>query len=307
MSSEPYAQADLITFQRKFGTEKACRKRLYLMKWPDGYCCPRCANKAAYHIEARGLYQCSACRHQTSLTAGTVMHRTRTPLVKWFWAIYLVSADKRGHSALALSEKLNIGHKCAWMMLHKIRKAMETRDADYQLAGLIQVDDAFFNGGVGKGGDKRGRGTSKVPVLVMAATLNDAITFAKMEVLETVDSENLRASLGSHVMPGQSIKSDGYRAYNVVKEMGHEHQGEVIYTKEGPPHYDALRWVNILVSTAKAFILGTYHGVMKKHLQRYLSEFCYRFNRRFWSEQGFDRLLLACANAKTITYADLRR
>jgi hypothetical protein len=307
MSPKPYAQMDLITFQRKFGTEKACRKRLYLMKWPDGYFCPRCGNKAAYHIEARGLYQCSACRHQTSLTAGTVMHRTRTPLVKWFWAIYLVSTDKRGHSALALSEKLDIGHKCAWTMLHKIRKAMEARDADYQLAGLVQVDDAFFNGGAGKGGDKRGRGTSKVPVLVMAATRDDVITFAKMEVLENVDSENIQTSLESHVIPGQSIRSDGYRAYNVVKGMGHQHQAEVIYSKQGPPNYDALKWVNILVSNAKAFILGTYHGVMKKHLQRYLSEFCYRFNRRFWSEQGFDRLLLACANANTVTYAELRR
>lgn len=307
MASKPYAQMDLITFQRRFGTEKACQKRLFLMKWPDGYRCPRCGCPKFYHVETRGLYQCTACKHQTSLTAGTVMHRTRTPLVKWFWAIYLLSTDKRGYSALALSQKLDIGHKCAWMMLHKIRNAMGARDAEYQLAGLIQVDDAFFNGGVGKGGDKRGRGTNKVPVLVMAATHNEAVTFAKMELLERVDGEHVQSILDMHVRPGQSIKSDGLAVFNVVKGMGHTHIPEVVYPKQGTPKYDALKWVNILVSNAKAFILGTYHGVMKKHLQRYLNEFCYRFNRRFWADQGFDRLLLACANANTTTYAELRR
>ncbi len=304
MSNKPYAQMDLITFQRRFGTEKACQKRLYLMKWPDGYRCPRCGCASSYQVETRGLYQCTACKHQTSLTAGTVMHKTRTPLVKWFWAIYLVSTDKRGYSAMALSRKLAIGLKCAWTMLHKIRRAMEARDAEYQLAGLIQVDDAFFKGGVNKGGDKRGRGTSKVPVLVMAATRNEAITFAKMEILQSVDGEHVQHILERHVKPGQHIKSDGLAVFNVVKGMGHAHSPEIVYPKQGSPNFDALKWVNILVSNAKAFILGTYHGVQKKHLQRYLNEFCYR---RFWSDQGFDRLLLACANARTITYAELRQ
>lgn len=305
--SKPYAQMDLITFQRRFGTEKACQKRLFLMKWPDGYRCPRCGCITSYHVETRRLYQCTACRHQTSLTAGTVMHKTRTPLVKWFWAIYLLSTDKRGHSSLALSRKLDIGIKCAWTMQHKIRNAMGARDAQYQLAGLIQIDDAFFSGGSKKGGAKRGRGTSKVPVLVMAATHNDAITFAKMEILDRVDGEHVQHILECHVKPEQKIRSDGLSVFSAVRELGHAHSPEVVYPKEGSPKYDALKWVNILVSNAKAFILGTYHGVRRKHLQRYLNEFCYRFNRRFWEGQGFDRLLLACANAKTTTYAELKR
>jgi len=306
MPAKPYSEMDLLTFQSQFGTEEACQKRLFLMKWSDGYICPRCGCKKAYHIDKRGLYQCSECRHQTSLTAGTVMHRTRTPLVKWFWAIYLISTDKRGFSALSLSRKLDIGIKCAWMMLHKIRNAMQARDAEYKLAGLIQVDDAFFSGGLKNGGDKRGRGTNKVPVLVMAATRKNAVTFAKMQLLDNVDSNHVQAALQRHVRSGQSIKSDGLPVFNIVKKIGHEHEPEVVYPKQGPPNYDALKWVNILVSNAKAFILGTYHGVTKKHLQRYLNEFCYRFNRRFWTEQGFDRLLLACARANSITYAELR-
>jgi transposase-like protein len=182
-------------------------------------------------------------------------------------------------------------------MQHKIRGAMGARDAGYQLAGLIRVDDAFFNGGAGKGDDKRGRGTSKVPVLVMAATRNGAVTFAKMEILEGVDGKHVHSILARHVCPKQSIKSDGLPVFNVVRSMGHTHCPEVVYPRQGTPNYAALKWVNILVSNTKAFIPGTYHGVMKKHLQRYLNEFCYRFNRRFRAGQGFDRLLLACANS----------
>jgi hypothetical protein len=267
---------------------------------------PALRQSEAYFLEKRLLYQCAACKHQTSLTAGTIMHRTRTPLVKWFWAIYLVATDKRGLSALALSRKIDIGLKCAWTMLHKIRKAMEARDAEYQLAGLIQVDDAFFKGGVDKGGDKRGRGTSKVPVLVMAAVKDEAITFAKMEVIENVDGSQIKAAIGKCVAKSQRIKTDGLPVYGAVKELGHEHAPEVVYPRKGQSNFDILKWVNILVSNAKAFILGTYHGVMKKHLQKYLDEYCYRFNRRFWPGQGFDRLLLACANARATTYAELR-
>ncbi len=188
------------------------------MRWPDGFRCPRCDSQEAYFLEKRRLYQCTKCKHQTSLTAGTVMHRTRTPLVKWFWAIYLVATDKRGLSALALSRKIDIGLKCAWTMLHKIRKAMEARDAEYQLAGLIQVDDAFFSGGIKKGGDKRGRGTSKVPVLVMAATKDEAITFARMEVLENVDGEHIKAVIESGWLALRPSKQMGCRPSTSLKK-----------------------------------------------------------------------------------------
>ena len=296
----------LLEWQKRYGTERACIKELAKVRWPDGFQCPECGSKKAYYIETRQLHQCSQCRHQVSVTADTLFHSTKLPLVKWFWAIFLVSTDKRGLSALALSRKIDIGLKCAWTMLHKIRKAMETRDAGYPLAGLIQVDDAFFKGGVNKGGDKRGRGTNKVPVIVMAAVKDEAITFAKMEVVEDVESDAIKSVLEVHVAPGQTVRSDGFPAYNVVKDIGLTHDKQIVYPKHGAPRYDVLKWVNILVSNAKAFILGTYHGVQKKHLQRYLDEFCYRFNRRFWPGQAFDRLLLACSRSGPITYAELR-
>jgi len=303
---KPYRDMDLVAFQRRFATEKACRKRLFALRWPEGFRCPKCGGSESYVLEKRLLYQCVNCKHQTSLTAGTIMHRTRTPLVKWFWAIFLVSTDKRGLSALALSRKINIGLKYAWTMLHKIRKAMEARDAEYQLAGLIQVDDAFFKGGVNKGGDKRGRGTAKVPVIVMAAVKGEAVTFAKMQVVENVDGKKIKAVLSEHVAPGQIVRSDGFAAYNVVEELDLAHDKQIVHPRQGEPCFDMLKWVNILVSNAKAFILGTYHGVQKKHLQKYLDEYCYRFNRRFWPGQAFDRLLLACSRSGPMTYAELR-
>lgn len=169
------------------------------------------------------------------------MQRTRTPLVKWFWAIYLVAMDKRGLSALALSRKIDIGLKYAWSLLHKIRKAMEARDAGCQLAGLIQVDDTFFSGGVKKGGDNRGRGTSKVPVLVMAATRDEAITFAKMEVLENVDGDHIKDVLQKRVADSKSIKTDGLPAFNVAEQIGHEHIPVVVYPKTGEPDDDVFK------------------------------------------------------------------
>jgi transposase-like protein len=233
------------------------------------------------------------------------MHKTRTPLLKWFWAMFLAITDKRGISALALTLKIDVSYKTAWGMLHKIRKAMGVRDADYQLAGFIQVDDAFFKGGLKKGGDKRGRGTSMVPVLVMAAIKDEALTFAKMDVVEHVDSVTVKNTFEKYVASSQTIISDGFPSYNIAKKIGHEHRPDVVYPTKGKPNYDVLKWVNILVSNAKAFILGTFHGVQKKHLQKYLDEYCYRFNRRWWQSQGLDRLLMACAKSGPVGLSEL--
>ncbi len=233
------------------------------------------------------------------------MHKTRTPLLKWFWAIFRMISDKRGIFGLDISYKVGVTYKTAWGMLHKIRLAMAARDSHYQLAGLIQVDDAFLKGGLSKGGDKRGRGTSKVPVLVMAAIKNDAFTFAKMNVVGHVDSETIKDSLKNNVVHSQIIKTDGFPAYNVAKKIGHQHISEVVYPVDEKPDFAFLKWINIVVSNAKAFILGTYHGVQKKHLQKYLNEYCYRLNRRWWRDQGFDRLLMACFKVKSVGLSEL--
>ena len=134
----------IIEFQRRFRTEVACRKHLFKLKWPDGFRCPICGHHEYFNLPKRQLFQCKSCGHQTSVTADTIMHRTRTPLRKWFWAIYLVANDKRGLSALQLSKKLKVSYFVAWSMLQRIRRAMKERDSSYELKGVIEIDEAFF-------------------------------------------------------------------------------------------------------------------------------------------------------------------
>ena len=299
---KPYKAISLPQFERRFRTESACQKHLFRLRWPEGFICPNCGHKHYYELPKRHLYQCKSCKHQTSVTAGTVMHRSRTALKKWFWAIFLLANDKRGLSALQLSKKLDVSYYVAWTMLHKIRYGMMDRDRPYELKGVIEIDDSFFGGGAG--GDKRGRGTQKTPVIIEASTNKDAVGFARMRVVKTMDKKTIQKVVTQDVAPNQTIKTDGWRAYNVVKENGHQHQIELSSNLKSNK---TLKWVHILASNAKAFLLGTFHGVDKKHLQEYLHEFCYRFNRRFWEDQLFDRLVTACAYSKTITYAELTR
>ena len=119
-----YQELSLLQFKKKFSSERACQKALEKARWPNGFVCPKCAHTQASRITTRSLLQCSRCHHQVSLTAGTIFHKTRTPLVKWFWTIYLASQDKGGVSAMRLAKQLELGYKTAWLMLHKIRSAM---------------------------------------------------------------------------------------------------------------------------------------------------------------------------------------
>ena len=298
---KPYQETNLLEFQKKYQTEQDCEKRLFELRWPQGFVCPSCGHHEYYFVSKRKLYQCKNCRHQASLTAGTVMHGTRAPLLIWFWAIYMVSTDKRGLSALSLSKKLGISYWKAWTMLQKIRRAMRERDSKYRLAGIVEMDDSFF-GGPKEGGDKRGRGSSKTAVIVEASTNGDGIGYAKMTVVGHVDSTTIQGLVKADVKENQMIKTDGFRAYNIVGRSGHKHQRALI---KGKKAHEVLTRTHILISNAKSYILGTFHGIGKKHFQAYLDEFCYRLNRRKWEPQLFDRLVTACVNSKGVCYAEL--
>ena len=298
---KPYKEIDLIEFEKRFRTEKQCERRLFKLRWPKGFTCPECSHKEYFNLPKRKLFQCKKCGYQASLTAGTVMHGTKTTLLKWFWAIYLVSTDKRGISALALSKRLKISYWVAWTMLQKIRKAMRDRDSNYKLNGIIEIDDSFF--GSRKEGGKRGRGSSKKAVLIEASTTDKGgIGYARMQVVDAVDGEHIKRVVKADVKDNQVVKTDGYKSYESVKKLGHRHQKEVV---KGKKAHIVLKWVHILSSNAKVFISGTYHGIDKKHLQAYLDEFCYRFNRRRWEYHLFDRLVTACANSSGMTYSEL--
>ena len=144
------AQAESITFEEfrtRFSTEEICRAELFRLRFPNGFFCPKCGCTEYYPVRGRNAFQCRACRHQTSVTAGTVMHRTHLPLTAWFWAIYLCATDKRGISAVQLSRTLNICYESAWYLLHRIRCAMAQRDENYALSGIVEMDDGYVVAG----------------------------------------------------------------------------------------------------------------------------------------------------------------
>ena len=294
----------LIEFQRRFPTEEACEEHLFKVRWPEGFICPNCQSMRFYKVQTRGLYQCTSCRRQTSVTAGTVIHKSKMPLQIWFWAIYLCVTDKRGRSALSLSRHVGVSYPTAWLMLHKIRPAMAARDASYKLSGLVEIDDAYFGGqtqrepGSGKG---HGRGTDKAKVVVAVSMANGKPAYVRMKVIDQMSTRELTGFATECVKPGAEIVTDGLAAYTKLSELGYNHSPKV-FKKEGP---EFLKWVHTIISNAKAYIDGTYHGLDKVHLQSYLDEFCYRFNRRNRSKELFSRLLAACVDGPITTYAEL--
>jgi transposase-like protein/ribosomal protein L37AE/L43A len=278
----------LLEWQKRYGTERACVNELTKVRWPDGFQCPECGSQKAYYIENRQLHQCSQCRHQVSATAGTLFHSTKLPLVKWFWAIYLVATDKGGISALRASKLLGVSWPTAQSILSKIRIAMAHRDSIYRLGRLIEFDDTYVGG---KRTGKRGRGAAgKRPVLVAVETKGNTAGFVAMEAVDSVSKDTVRQFLAKHLKPSQTVKTDALPALNAVNEtQTHE--------KKVTPPEEASQWlplVHIIIGNMKTFINGTFHGVSSKHLQEYLNEFCYRFNRRFWEPELPLRLLNAC-------------
>ena len=293
----------LIEFMDRFGDNEACRHHLYKMRWPDGFVCPKCNTAGEpFNVASRNLYQCKSCNHQASVTAGTIMDKSRTPLHKWFLAIYLMGQDKRGCSALKLKRELGIAYDTAWTMGHKIRKAMGNRDSGYLLGGTVDVDDSFF-GGTREGG-KRGRGADKTAV-VFGVSFNEKgkCEYMKAKIVPEVDGNALTEFAKKNIEQGAMIRSDGFRSYRKLSE-GYQHNPQVFDPKQNPEH---LKWLHVIVSNAKSFVLGTYHGLGSKHLQAYLDEFVFRFSRRKWHDQLFNRILCACVNSSVFTRYELIR
>lgn len=292
----------LVEFLNKYSTEEACENQLFELKWPSGYKCEKCGCIHFYKISSRrlSLYQCKDCGYQATVTVNTVMERTHLSLTKWFLAIYLVVHDKRGKSALALSKDIEVAYNTSWLMLQKIRLAMGNRDACYKLGGFIELDDAYF-GGPTKG-DKRGRGTDKVKVIVGLSL--DEIgrpLFAKIEVVKNIKGDTLFEFADRNIFEGATISSDAYSSYQALAK-DYDHQPKKFEANDESDH---LKWLHTVIANAKAFIAGTFHGLDVSHYQRYLNEFCYRFNRRFDEKKLFFRLLNCCASGTHIPLHEL--
>lgn len=300
-----YQAIDFFQFQKRFATEARCRKFLIKQRWGNGYICPKCGYLEAYYIKTRITFQCKQCRHQVSLTSGTIFHKTKIPLRKWFWMIFLMAQSKHSYSVMGLQRLLKIkNYKAAWLMAHKIRHALSDRDARYLLTGIIEMDDSYF--GSSKTPGKRGRGADKKSTVVVSAQTNEfkKPVFASMTVVPKINSENVSSVSESTVSDGSTVKTDGWKAYHALKERNIIHEKHII----GDPKKasEILPAVHLVIANCKGILRGIHHGVSKKHLHLYLAEFCYRFNRRFWQDQVFDRMIKACLSTNTITLAELR-
>jgi transposase-like protein len=280
----------LMEFEKSFGTEEKCAAYLMQKRWKDGFICPKCQHSEYYYIQTRMLFECQNCQTQTSLTAGSLMHKSKLSLKTWFWAMYLVAHDKRGKSALSLSVILDLNYRTALRLMRKIREAMKDRDSHYMLSGTVEMDDAYF-GAPRKGKD--GRGTDKAKaVIALSKDEENHPLFLRIEVIDGVTIEEIKRVTKKCVKPGSTIVSDGHTSYKPLAQNGYRHEARAYYKEDKE---DFLKSLHKVIGNVKAYILGTYHGLGAAYLQSYFDEFCFRFNRRFNPNEIFDRLLNACA------------
>jgi transposase-like protein len=295
-----YEPMTLLEFQERFRTEVDCQNALAQMRWPDGFLCPKCGHDVGYQLTEKRRIQCACCRHQTSLTAGTIFHKTRLPLRLWFWMIYMVAHDKGGASAMRLSKELRLRYATVWLMLHKIRAAMSKRDGNYKLSGALEIDQAFF--GRAATTKKPSKADNQAMVLVMIESQGKKAGYLDMSIIDAASREAIEARVAQKVEPRQRARTDGLQANYVIRSMGHQLNAEPV---SGFQACIEMPWVHTAIALAKRFLLGTYHGVSAKYLQFYLDEFCYRFNRRHCRGTIVTRLLQACTLATPVYEATL--
>lgn len=268
----------LAEFMDTFGSDEACREYLIQQRWPDGFRCPRCGHDQATHLKKWERWTCRQCLHQTSLIAETALRGTRKPLKTWFLAMYLVTSSKGGISASELQRQLGLrSYQTAWAWLKKLRAAM-VDPARKPLQGEVEVDESYV-GGKEKG--VRGRLTKKKAIVVCAVE-NTGKGFGRirLQVIGDVTQASLGAFVNDNVEGGATTITDGWKGYNTLGKAGFKHLQTVI-SKSKASASQVLPGVHRVFSLLKRWLLGTHQGVVSaKHLQSYLDEFTFRFNRR---------------------------
>ena len=287
----------LYNFIRSYGTEKQCYQTLFRYRWPDGFICPKCGGKGHCEISSRKVLQCHRCRTQTSLIAGTIFSSTKLPLTIWFLAIYLITQSKDGVSSLNLARTLGVSANTALMLKHKLQQTMKERDDNQPLTEFILIDDAYWGGKKQDG--KRGRGaTGKVPFVASISLSEEGHPIRmRMSKMSGFLKDEITSWSKKHLSPNSWVVSDGLNCFPGVKKAQCFHASIVTHTKNGYDPEKIFKWVNIMIGNVKNALHGTYHHVSERHLPRYLSEFCYRFNRRFDLDRMVDRL--ACIAMRT--------
>jgi len=309
--SKPTAGVDyprnLQEFDRWFPDETACRSYIFSVRWPEGYECFRCRSKAPPWITSRGYLHCRECEGERSITAGTVFENTRKPLRAWFQAIWLVTSQKHGASALGLQRILGLGsYQTAWVWLHKLRRAMVRPDRE-RLHGSVEVDETYL-GGAASGG-KRGRGAENKEIVVIAVEVLHPKGFGRIRMRRVADvsGDSLVPFICDVTEPGTEILTDGWRGYNRLIEHSCQHR-RTVQSNSGDPVHVAMPGVHQIAGLLKRWLLGIHQGaVSAKHLDYYLDEYTFRFNRRTSRARGmlFYRLMQQAVATASVPYRQL--
>lgn len=294
----------LSELEKRFNTEEACRSYLYALRWPNGFICPRCSHSEAWKM-SDGLFRCKACSYKISITAGTIFEKTRKPLGVWFRVIWWTTSQKYGASAKGLQRMLGLGsYETAWTWLHKLRRAMVRRGRD-RLSGIIEVDETFI-GGEKQG--KRGRGAEgKSLVVIVAQKDNKKIGRIRLRRIPNASAESLERAIQDAVEPGSTVRTDGWLGYNGLSGLGYKHR---IVRENAVIGENLLPRCNLVASLLKRWLGGTLQGaVSHEHLDYYLDEYTFRFNRRTSRHRGklFYRLLQQAMVTNVVTYDNLKK
>jgi transposase-like protein len=293
----------LLELEKRFATDQACREYLFALRWPEGFVCPRCGGRAAWPM-ARGLWLCGQCRHQASVIAGTIFQDSRLPLTLWFRAMWYVTSQKNGVSALGVQRVLGLGsYQTAWAWLHKLRRAMVRPGRD-RLAGAVEVDETYW--GTEEEG-VIGRQTQDKALVIVAAQEDGPRKIGRIRLrrIDDLSKATLHGFIAENIEPGSVVRTDGLPAYRSL--AGYRHV-PVVVTGSGQSADELLPRVHMVISLVKRWLLGTHQGaVSHRHLDYYLDEFTFRFNRRKSASRGklFYRLVQQVVHVEPHPYRDL--
>jgi len=294
-----------MEFEKMFATEGQCREYLTALRWENGFLCPRCGHNRAWSTN-RGLYHCSGCSHQTSVIAGTIFEGTHKSLCMWFRAMWHVTNAKSGMNAVTLQHALGLGsYQTAWTWLHKLRRAMVRPGRD-RLSGLVEMDETYL-GGEEEG--VRGRETEKKSLIAIGVEV-DGISIGRIRMRQIPDasSQSLLPFVQDAVEPGSTVRTDGWAGYAGLPDLGYTHDVKVLRGKGKSAASNLLPKVHRVVSLLKRWMLGTHQGsISSDHLDYYLDEFTFRFNRRTSSSRGklFYRLVQQALQIEHTFYREI--
>ena len=286
----------LSEFIQCYGTEALCETALEHARWPDGFVCPECGERAhsRFLADGRQYWQCSRCRTQSTVCSGTLFHASKLPLTKWFQAIYLVTQNKNNLSALSLKRHLGVAYATAWRVKHKLLEAMRQRESRRLLQGVVFADDAVLGG---EHAGKPGRGSENKAPFMAAVELDDDghPGRVRFDAIADYTGETFGAWAKSALHPDVHLVTDGLASFNAAGAQVATH-GAIIVGTHKSSDLAPFQWVNTFISNAKTAITGTYHHFdFAKYRHRYLAEAQYRVNRRFDLSSLVGRLVHSCA------------